>query len=136
MLCRRSRAAASSAATRLATQLLACGASPWRPHPLQAGHCEDKTPSRRGKSLFPLNPEADELPVLPEFVLLAPFQATREPPAAPPRTPQPFAPPWQALTCPSPQPSHSSPIPAETPPWTFHRGQPHSEPLRCHFLLR
>jgi len=90
---RRGRAAASSAATRLATQLLARWASPWRPHPQQARRREDKTPSRRGKPPFPLNSDTDELTALPKFVLLTPFQATRDPPAAPPRTPQPFVPP-------------------------------------------
>ena len=41
----------------------------------------------------------------------------------------------QALPCRSSNPSHSSPIPAETPPWTPHRGQPLSELLNCRSLL-
>ena len=84
MLCRRSRAAAPNAATRLATQLLA--AVP------RADVLIRKPPSvvwikPRVVGIFPfcsLNPDADELSAPPKFVLIAPFPSHLSAPAAPP----------------------------------------------------
>ena len=109
MHCRRGRAAASSAATRLATQLLACWASPWRPHPQQALRREDKTPSRRGKLPFPRTstPTSSLRPSNSPFSL--PFQATRAHQQLRQELSNRLRPLSQALTPHSPQPSRSPP---------------------------
>ena len=82
----------------------------------------------------PLN--ADDLAVPAKFASLAPFPSHMSTPQLcrdPTNCLRPFS---QALTPCSPQPNRSSPIPAETPPWTPHRGQTCSEPLYRRRLLR
>jgi len=113
MLCRRGRAAASSAATRLATQLLACWASLVRPHPQQARRCEDK-PRAAVENLLSLWTPT------PTSSLRSPNSSSSLR-SKPPENPQQLRqeprnrlrPRAQALTCPSPQPSCFPPIPAE-----------------------
>ena len=133
---RRGRAAACSATTRLATQLLACWTSPWRPHPLYALRREDKAPSGRNILLFPLDLTTDRYQSTPKFTVALASSSLSSCSQLRQELSYRLCPLAQALLACGSNPSHSSPCPTEAPPWVFHRGQTCSEPPHRRSLLR